>query len=133
MDSALFECEDEVKELAAVFLVGWLVAWLVSIGGPFTKSFVQVELSDVPELIKSNELYDPCTLMLYYKGRHVLVDIGTGPSTKITLAPRNQGDLVTVLKNAFDAAKMGLLLLLLLRWVVVAVEKDALNLSIHYV
>jgi hypothetical protein len=35
-------------------------------------------VTEVPDFCTMYELYDPCTVMFFYKSKHVMIDIGTG-------------------------------------------------------
>ncbi len=42
-----------------------------------------VDISEVPEFTKMYELYDPCTVMFFFRNRHIMIDLGTGDNNKI--------------------------------------------------
>lgn len=49
-----------------------------------TAAIYSVDLDDVREFTDVYELYDPCTVMCFYRNRPVLLDVGFGPDTKVT-------------------------------------------------
>ena len=64
-----------------------------------------VDIDEVPEFTFMYELYDPCTLMVFYRSKPLLIDAGHGPVRKITeLSPRFGPSLATLLAAATRAA-----------------------------
>jgi hypothetical protein len=41
-------------------------------------SWCQVDISEVPDFNTMYELYDPCTVMFFFRNKHIMVDLGTG-------------------------------------------------------
>ncbi len=53
------------------------------------KNFAVVYLVDnmqVPDFNTMYELYDPCTVMFFFRNKHIMVDLGTGNNNKINWA-----------------------------------------------
>ena len=69
MDEVLCEIADEVKLFAVIYLV---------------------DISEVPDFNTMYELYDPCTIMFFYRNRHIMIDLGTGNNNKINWALNNK-------------------------------------------
>ena len=42
-----------------------------------------VDISEVPDFNTMYELYDPCTVMFFYRNRHIMIDLGTGNNNKV--------------------------------------------------
>jgi len=42
-----------------------------------------VDIEEVPHFNTMYELYDPCTVMFFWRNRHIMVDFGTGDNNKI--------------------------------------------------
>lgn len=42
-----------------------------------------VDITEVPDFNKMYELYDPCTIMFFFRNKHIMVDLGTGNNNKI--------------------------------------------------
>ena len=57
MDETLFGVSERVKNFAVVYLV---------------------DTTQVPDFNKMYELYDPCTVMFFYRNKHIMIDLGTG-------------------------------------------------------
>ena len=76
MDECLYRIADKIREMAVIYVV---------------------DITEVPDFNKMYELYDPCTVMFFYRNRHVMIDLGTGNNNKSlstrtnrTKAPRRQ-------------------------------------------
>lgn len=61
MDECLFGIANKIREMAVIYLV---------------------DITEVPCFNKMYELYDPCTVMFFYRNRHVMIDLGTGNNNK---------------------------------------------------
>ena len=35
-----------------------------------------VDITEVPDFNKMYELYDPCTIMFFYRNKHIMIDLG---------------------------------------------------------
>ncbi len=46
--------------------------------------FYVVDIKKVPDFTPMYELYDPMTLMFFYRNKHMMIDTGTGNNNKIT-------------------------------------------------
>ena len=65
MDETLYKIADLVKNFAVIYLV---------------------DITEVPDFNVMYELYDPCTIMFFYRNKHIMIDLGTGNNNKINLA-----------------------------------------------
>lgn len=36
----------------------------------------------MPDFNKMYEIYDPCTVMFFYRNKHIMIDLGTGNNNK---------------------------------------------------
>lgn len=41
-----------------------------------------VDISQVPDFNTMYELYDPCTIMFFFRNKHIMVDLGTGERSR---------------------------------------------------
>lgn len=62
MDETLLKISEQVRLFAAIYLV---------------------DIEEVPDFNTMYELYDPCTVMFFWRNRHIMVDFGTGDNNKI--------------------------------------------------
>lgn len=42
-----------------------------------------VDIDEVPDFNKMYELYDPVTVMFFFRNKHMMIDLGTGNNNKI--------------------------------------------------
>ena len=57
MDETLYGIAEKIRNFAQVYLV---------------------DITEVPDFNKMYELYDPCTVMFFYRNKHIMIDLGTG-------------------------------------------------------
>ncbi|CAE8662491.1 unnamed protein product, partial [Polarella glacialis] len=84
MDDVLLSVRDTIKARCEIFLI---------------------DISEVPDFAQQYELYDPCTLMFFYRGRHVQLELGLGECYKITWPIGGQKDLVAVVEAVHRGAQ----------------------------
>ena len=53
------------------------------------------------------ELYDPCTVMFFYRNKHILVDLGTGNNNKINWALNNKQEMIDIIESVYRGATKG--------------------------
>ena len=56
---------------------------------------------------KVYELYDPCTLMFFWRNKHVMIDTGTGNNNKVNFLVRNKQELIDMIEVVYRGAKKG--------------------------
>ncbi len=64
MDELLYSIAEQIKNYAVIYLV---------------------DISQVPDFNKMYELYDPMTVMFFFRNRHMMIDLGTGNNNKVYL------------------------------------------------
>ncbi len=62
MDEMLYKVAESVRLFAVVYLV---------------------DISEVPDFNTMYELYDPCSIMFFFRNKHIMVDFGTGNNNKL--------------------------------------------------
>ena len=62
MDDLLCKCAEEVQNFAVVYLC---------------------DITQTPDFNEMYELYDRCTVMFFFRNRHIMVDFGTGNNNKL--------------------------------------------------
>ena len=45
-----------------------------------------VDITEVPDFNTMYELYDPSTVMFFFRNKHIMIDLGTGNNNKINWA-----------------------------------------------
>ncbi|KAL3312326.1 hypothetical protein Ciccas_009084 [Cichlidogyrus casuarinus] len=77
---------------------------------PLVKKFAVIYLVDikqVPDFNKMYELYDPCTVMFFYRNKHMMIDLGTGNNNKVNWAIENKQELIDIIEVIYRAACKG--------------------------
>ena len=85
-DEILYKCAEAVSNFAVVYLV---------------------DISEVPDFNTMYELYDSCTVMFFFRNRHIMVDFGTGNNNKMTWALKDKQDMIDVLETVYRGATKG--------------------------
>ena len=86
--------QDEVLAKTADRMKNWCVIYLV-------------DITDVPDFNGMYELYDPCTVMFFFRNKHVMVDFGTGNNNKINWALTDTQEFIDVCEVVFRGARKG--------------------------
>ena len=86
MDEHLYKIAEKVKNFAVIYLV---------------------DNSKVPDFNKMYELYDPVTLMFFYRNKHIMIDLGTGNNNKINWVLSSPQELVDIVEAVYRGAKKG--------------------------
>ena len=85
VDDCLAGIAEDVKNFAVVFLV---------------------DVGEVPDFNDMYELYDPCTVMFFFRNKHIMVDFGTGNNNKITW-PVEKQDMIDIIETCYRGARKG--------------------------
>ncbi|CAI2384525.1 unnamed protein product [Moneuplotes crassus] len=86
MDEILFKVSEDVREFAVVYLV---------------------DNTEVPDFNTMYEIYDPCTVMFFYRNKHILVDFGTGNHNKINWAFHDAQEMIDIIEVVYRGASKG--------------------------
>mmetsp|Transcript_74257 Transcript_74257/g.118266 ORF Transcript_74257/g.118266 Transcript_74257/m.118266 type:complete len:143 (+) Transcript_74257:126-554(+) len=86
MDEILFAIAEDVSKFAVIYLV---------------------DNSKVADFNTMYELYDPCTIMFFYRNKHIMVDLGTGNNNKINFLMNEKQELVDIIECVYRGAKKG--------------------------
>jgi DIM1 family U5 snRNP protein len=85
-DEALYKVSDRVKNFATIYLV---------------------DITKVPDFNQMYELYDPCTMMFFFRNKHIMIDLGTGNNNKINWPFDNPDELIDVIETVYRGARKG--------------------------
>ena len=66
-----------------------------------------VDIVQVPDFNTMYELYDPCSVMFFYRNRHIMVDFGTGNNNKLNFALNDKQELIDVIETVYRGASKG--------------------------
>lgn len=86
MDETLVKIAERVKQWCSIYLV---------------------DLTQVPDFTAMYELYDACTVMIFYRNKHMMIDLGTGNNNKINWAIEDKQEMLDILEVVWKGAKKG--------------------------
>jgi len=86
MDETLYKVAEKVKNFAVIYLV---------------------DIKEVPDFNAMYELYDPCTVMFFFRNKHIMVDLGTGNNNKINWALQDGQELIDIIEIVYRGARKG--------------------------
>ena len=66
-----------------------------------------VDITKVPDFNTMYELYDPCTIMFFFRNRHMLMDLGTGNNNKINFLIKEKQEVIDIVETVFRGARKG--------------------------
>jgi U5 snRNP protein, DIM1 family len=53
------------------------------------------------------ELYDPCTVMFFFRNKHIMIDLGTGNNNKINWAMNDKQEFIDIVEVVYRGARKG--------------------------
>mmetsp|Transcript_12039 Transcript_12039/g.34054 ORF Transcript_12039/g.34054 Transcript_12039/m.34054 type:complete len:143 (-) Transcript_12039:25-453(-) len=86
MDELLLSAKEDVQAACSIYLV---------------------DTKEVPDFSQQYELYDPCTLMFFFKGRHLQLELGFGDRYKITWPLGSTRELSDAIEAVHRGAQQG--------------------------
>ncbi|CAI9632521.1 unnamed protein product [Alternaria burnsii] len=86
MDEMLYKIVDAVKDWVAIYVV---------------------DNKQVPDFNAMYEIYDPCTVMFFWRNKHMQVDFGTGNNNKINFPIGTKQELIDILEAVYRGASKG--------------------------
>ena len=66
-----------------------------------------VNITNIPDFNQMYELYDPCTIMFFYRNKHIMIDLGTGNNNKINWAFEGKQEMIDIIETVYRGAKKG--------------------------
>lgn len=69
--------------------------------------FYLVDITKVPDFNTMYELYDPMTIMFFYRNKHMMIDTGTGNNNKITWVLKDPQELIDICEVVYKGARKG--------------------------
>ena len=86
MDEILYAIAEDVQKFAVIYVV---------------------DITKVPDFNTMYELYDPCTIMFFYRNKHIMVDLGTGNNNKINFLMNEKQELLDIIECVYRGARKG--------------------------
>lgn len=77
---------------------------------PLVSQFAAVYTCDttvVPDFNEMYELYDPVTVMFFFRNRHMMCDFGTGNNNKLNFNLTDKQELIDILEVIYRGASKG--------------------------
>ena len=82
----LYKVAEKIKNFAVIYLV---------------------DISQVSDFNKMYELYDPCTVMFFYRNKHIMIDLGTGNNNKINWALEDTQEFIDIVETIYRWVRKG--------------------------
>ncbi|MEW5303012.1 MAG: hypothetical protein WDW38_003886 [Sanguina aurantia] len=86
MDEVLAGAAEMIKNFAVIYLV---------------------DISSVPDFNTMYELYDPCTMMFFFRNKHIMIDLGTGNNNKINWPMSDKQEFIDIVEVVYRGARKG--------------------------
>ncbi|OQU94193.1 hypothetical protein CLAIMM_00586 [Cladophialophora immunda] len=83
-DEVLYKIADRVKNFAVIYVC---------------------DLDQVPDFKQMYELYDPVTLMFFFRNKHMMCDFGTGNNNKLNWVLEDKQELIDIIETIYKGAK----------------------------
>lgn len=97
MDEILYRIAEKVKSFAVIYLVD-----ITKVPGNRVPRVIlccnassHIRVFD-RDFNKMYELYDPCTVMFFFRNKHIMIDLGTGNNNKINWALEDKQELIDI-------------------------------------
>ena len=86
VDEALYSISEDVKLFAVIYVV---------------------DITLVPEFNEMYELEDECSVMFFFRNKHIMVDCGTGNNNKINWALQDRQEWIDMIETVYVGASKG--------------------------
>ncbi|KAF3667687.1 Thioredoxin-like protein 4A [Capsicum annuum] len=86
MDEVLSSVAETIKNFAVIYLV---------------------DITEVPDFNTMYELYDPSTVMFFFRNKHIMIDLGTGNNNKINWALKDKQEFIDIVETVYRGARKG--------------------------
>ncbi|KAG6515505.1 hypothetical protein ZIOFF_025928 [Zingiber officinale] len=86
MDEVLSSVAETIKNFAVIYLV---------------------DITEVPDFNTMYELYDPSTVMFFFRNKHIMIDLGTGNNNKINWAMKDKQEFIDIIETVYRGARKG--------------------------
>ena len=103
-DEVLYKIADKVKNFAVIYLcdLDEVPDFKSSKDHPNQDScWVYTDLTIV------YELYDPMTIMFFWRNKHMMIDLGTGNNNKLNFVLEDKQELIDIIETVYRGAKKG--------------------------
>lgn len=107
MDETLYGIAEKVTDL---FVVSCILISSCTLSHAQVKNFAViylVDVTEVPDFNKMYELYDPCTVMFFFRNKHIMIDLGTGNNNKINWPLEDKQEMIDIVETVYRGARKG--------------------------
>lgn len=52
-------------------------------------------------------MYDPCTVMFFFRNKHIMIDLGTGNNNKINWPLEDKQEMIDIIETVYRGARKG--------------------------
>ncbi|KAL0232879.1 hypothetical protein GEMRC1_011626 [Eukaryota sp. GEM-RC1] len=66
-----------------------------------------VDNTEVADFNTMYELFDPVSVMFFFRNKHIMVDIGTGENNKITIPIADDQEFIDIVETVYRGASKG--------------------------
>lgn len=87
MDQMLASCAERLKNFVVIYAV---------------------DIVKVPDFNKMYELVDPCSVMFFFRNRHIMVDYGTGENNKLNFLLKTKQEFIDICELVYRSSVKGL-------------------------
>ena len=102
-DEALFKIAERVKNFAVIYLCDIDQAGV----HPLSLRRSHANRLQVPDFNAMYELYDPCSIMFFFRNKHIMCDFGTGNNNKLNWVLEDKQELIDIVETVYRGAKKG--------------------------
>ncbi|GKE70370.1 thioredoxin-like protein YLS8 [Tanacetum coccineum] len=86
MDEVLASVANRLKNFAVIYLV---------------------DINEVPDFKVMYELYDPSTVMFFFRNKHLMIEFGTGNNNKIHWPIKDKQEFNDIVETVYRGARKG--------------------------
>jgi DIM1 family U5 snRNP protein len=65
------------------------------------------DIDEVPEFNTMYELFDPMTIMFFFRNKHIMCDFGTGNNNKLNWVLEDKQELIDIIETIYKGARKG--------------------------
>lgn len=105
-DEVLYKVADQVKNFAVIYVCD--IDQVPNFNGMYgMSSFRPIPWRETTNQTKYTELYDACTVMFFFKNKHMMCDFGTGNNNKMNFYVEDKQQLIDIIEVIYKAARKG--------------------------
>lgn len=65
------------------------------------------DIDEVPEFNTMYELFDPMTIMFFFRNKHIMCDFGTGNNNKLNWVLEDKQEVIDIMETIYKGARKG--------------------------